>query len=150
MGIWSDAEFGPGVRPERIPDPHFDLIAVASFALAGILALALLFTVSRCIWEMRTGRRVRVTRPRRRALFFGLLWLLWLLFIWYTVYSPLPLFLPYGFPDLWPTLASRALMSWLFWTQRTGSPFRDCQSFDVLKQAVQRVRTGQPGYPIKV
>lgn len=111
LGLWSDATFGPAVRSERAPDPRFDWLGVASFVLAGILALVLLFTSVRCAWQIRTGRRVRAARLRRGALIFGLLWLAWLLFIWYTVYSPLPLFLPYGFPDLWPTLGSRALMA---------------------------------------
>jgi hypothetical protein len=49
-------------------------------------------------------------RPALRGLLLGLPWLLWLLFTWYTIYSPLTLYLPAGFPDLWPTLGSHALM----------------------------------------
>ncbi len=32
-------------------------------------------------------------------------------FLLAAVYSPLPLFLPYNFPDLWPTLGSKLLMA---------------------------------------
>lgn len=111
LGLWSDATFGPAVHSEQPPDPRFDVIGVASAALAGILALALLFSAVRSGWQIHTGRRVRATQLRRSPLLFGLLWLAWLAFIWYTIYSPLPLFLPYNFPDLWPTLGSKLLMA---------------------------------------
>ena len=37
-------------------------------------------------------------------------WALSLLFGWYTLYSPLPLYLPAWYPDLWPTTGSVVLM----------------------------------------
>jgi hypothetical protein len=111
LGLWSDAEFGPSQRRAYPPDPRWDLIAIATFALAGVLALPLLLLAGRLAWQARRARRVRAARPAVRTLLTALPWLVWLLFIWYTIYSPLPLYLPQGFPDFWPSPAVLVLMA---------------------------------------
>ena len=110
LGVWADAEFGPAQRQVYPPAPRWDPIALGTFVLAGALALALLVSAGRFVRQVRAGRRVRAHRPAARALIWILPWLLWLLFIWYTVYSPLPLVLPHGFPDFWPSPAVLVLM----------------------------------------
>ena len=48
-----------------------------------------------------------------------------LLYGWYTLYSPLPLYLPAWYPDLWPTTGTGVLMGILI----TGVAFRVATAF---------------------
>jgi hypothetical protein len=52
-------------------------------------------------------------------------WVLSLLFGWYMLYSPLALYLPGWYPDLWPTTGSGVLMGTLI----TGIAFRVATAF---------------------
>jgi len=52
-------------------------------------------------------------------------WVLALLFGWYTLYSPLTLYLPTWYPDLWPTTGGGILMGTLI----IGIAFRVATAF---------------------
>lgn len=110
LNLWLDAVYGPGPRTDWQPDPPLSLMALLPLAIAAILAVALALVVVRFVYQVRKGRRQRMSRPSARGLLFTLPWLLWLLLSWYVAYSPLPLILPASFPDLWPTPGSQALM----------------------------------------
>ncbi len=110
LGLWSDAEFGPAQRQVYPPAPRWDPLAIWTFELTALLALALLISAAVFFWQVRTGRRLRAHTPTVSGLLGALPWLLWLLFIWYTIYSPLPLYLPYAFPDFWNSPAVPILM----------------------------------------
>ncbi len=107
--LWLDVTYGPGPRTDWAPAPALGTMALLPLSVAVLLAVALVVTTVRLVWQVRRGRRVRVARPEARRLWGGLPWLLWLLFLVYTVYTTLPLYLPGGWPDFWPTPGSLAL-----------------------------------------
>jgi len=90
-----------------------------------MLWVVLLTGLVRFIRDLRSGGRSRVTRPIRRGLGRALPWFLSLLFGWYTFYSPLTLYLPAWYPDLWPTMGGAALMLTLI----AGLAFRVATAF---------------------
>lgn len=110
FNLWLDAVYGPGARTDWQPDPPLSPLTVLTLGLAAALAAALLAVAARLVWQLRRGRLILTNRPSARGLLLTLPWLIWLLFSWYLAYSTLPLYLPAGFPDLWPTPGSHALL----------------------------------------
>lgn len=111
--LFFDATYGPGIRTAPAPLPRLELISWVFLTISGVLSMVLLVGLVRLVADARSGRRVRVDRPSRRTLMRALPWALALLFGWYTVYSPLTLYLPAWYPDLWPTVGSVVLMGTL-------------------------------------
>lgn len=121
FNLWLDAVYGPGLRTDWVPAPRLSVFSLLPLAAAVILAVALLVAGLRLIWQVRTGRRGWQGRVSARDLLPGLPWLAWLVFLWWTVYSRLPLYLPAGFPDFWPTPGSHALLAVLLgWVIYSG------------------------------
>ena len=118
--LWLDTTYGPAPRTDWAPAAALGTMALLPLSVAAILAAALVVAAVRLVRQVRRGRRLRRARPEGRGLWGGLPWLLWLLFLVYTVYSPLPLYLPGGWPDFWPTPGSHALLvvlaAWVVYT----------------------------------
>jgi amino acid transporter len=74
-----------------------------------VLLLILVVVMSVFLRRQRAGQRG--VRPLAVSVATTVLpWVGALLFGWYTIYSPLPLYLPDWYPDLWRTTGSDALM----------------------------------------
>jgi CubicO group peptidase (beta-lactamase class C family) len=124
-GLFLDTAYGPGTRPSLAPLPSLEILSWIFLGISLVLLIVLLVGLFRFVSEVRSGRRVRVDRPGRRSLMRALPWVLALLFGWYTLYSPLALYLPGWYPDLWPTTGSGVLMGTLI----TGIVFRVATAF---------------------
>lgn len=123
--LFLDTTYGPGTRVTSAPLPGLEILSLIFLAISLVLLAVLLLGAFRLIRGVRSGRRARVDSPSWRSLMRGLPWVLALLFGWYTVYSPLPLYLPAWYPDLWPTTGSGVLMGIL----ATGVAFRVAKAF---------------------
>jgi hypothetical protein len=123
--LFLDTTYGPGTRVTSAPLPGLEILSLIFLAISLVLLAVLLLGAFRLIRGVRSGRRARVDSPSWRSLMRGLPWVLALLFGWYTVYSPLPLYLPAWYPDLWPTTGSGVLMGIL----ATGAAFRVAKAF---------------------
>ncbi len=116
LNRWLDA-FYPGQRTDPPPAPALDPTALLTLGLAAIVGLPLPVLMARSARDLAKGRLTRRQRPTLRSLLPALPWMFWLLFNWYTVYSPLPVYLPAGFPDFWPSPATAVLLAVLAaWT----------------------------------
>jgi hypothetical protein len=124
-GLFLDATYGPGTRTSSAPLPALEILSWVFLAISLFLLVVLVLGVFGFIRDMRSGRRARVDRPSRRSLVRILPWVLSLLFGWYTLYSPLTLYLPAWYPDLWPTTGAGVLMGILI----TGIAFRVVTAF---------------------
>jgi hypothetical protein len=124
-GLFLDTAYGPGTRPSLAPLPSLEILSWVFLAISLVLLIVLLVGLFRFVTEVRSGRRARVDRPSRRSLVRALPWVLALLFGWYTLYSPLVLYLPAWYPDLWPTTGSGVLMGTLI----AGIAFRVATAF---------------------
>ncbi|HSJ34365.1 MAG TPA: serine hydrolase domain-containing protein [Acidimicrobiia bacterium] len=111
--LFLDTAYGPGIRVGSAPLPALEPLSwvflIISLGLSAMIGLGLF----RFLREVRSGRRGRVHPPSRLSLLRALPWVLALLFGWYTLYSPLALYLPAWFPDLWPTRGGAVLMGTL-------------------------------------
>ncbi len=108
--LFLDATYGPGDRTHSATLPPLESLSWMFLAVSLVLWIVLTVGLVRFLKEVRSGRRARVTRPSRRAIVRASPWALSLLFGWYTLYSPLPLYLPAWSPDLWPTAGGAVLM----------------------------------------
>jgi CubicO group peptidase (beta-lactamase class C family) len=124
-GLFLDTAYGPGTRPTMAPLPSLEILSWVFLGVSLVLLIALLVGLFRLVRDVRSSRRARVDRPSRRSLVRALPWVLALLFGWYTLYSPLTLYLPAWYPDLWPTTGSGVLMGILL----TGIAFRVATAF---------------------
>ena len=124
-GLFFDATYGPGIRSSLEPLPGLELLSWVFLSVSVVVWVVLVVGLIRLVRDVRSGRRARVDRPSGRSLFRALPWVLALLFGWYTVYSPLTLYLPAWYPDLWPTTGSGVLMGTLI----AGIAFRVAASF---------------------
>ena len=124
-GMFLDTAYGPGTRPSLAPLSSLEIVSWLFLVISVVLLIVLLVGLFRFVTEVRSGRRARVDRPSRRNQVRTLPWVLALLFGWYTLYSPLPLYLPGWYPDLWPTTGSGVLMGILM----TGIAFRVATAF---------------------
>jgi len=124
-GLFLDATYGPGDRTYSAPLPPLEPLSWVFLAVSLMLWVVLLTGLVRFIRDLRSGGRSRVTRHLRRGLGRALPWVLSLLFGWYTFYSPLTLYLPAWYPDLWPTTGGAALMLTLI----AGLAFRVATAF---------------------
>jgi hypothetical protein len=124
-GLFLDTIYGPGSRTTLAPLPSLELLSWLFLAISLLLMIVLLVGLFRLVGDVRAGRRARVERPSRRGLVRFLPWVLGLLFGWYTLYSPLALYLPGWYPDLWPTTGSGVLMGTLI----TGIALRVATAF---------------------
>lgn len=113
IGLFLDTAYGPGSRTSLAPLPSLELLSWVFLANSLVLLVVIALGLFRFVRDVRSGRRARVDRPSRRSLVRALPWVLALLFGWYTLYSPLTLFLPGWYPDLWPTTGSGVLMGTL-------------------------------------
>jgi CubicO group peptidase (beta-lactamase class C family) len=112
--LFLDANYGPGPRTSQAPLPRLEVLSLVFLAISFVLVVVLLVVgVVRLVRDVRAARRVRVDRPSWRNLVRALPWILSLMFGWYTLYSPLTLYLPAWYPDLWPTIGSGVLMGTL-------------------------------------
>jgi CubicO group peptidase (beta-lactamase class C family) len=109
-GLFLDTAYGPGTRPGTPPLPSLEILSWIFLGISFVLLIVLLVGLIRFVRDVRSGRRGRVDRPGSRSLVRALPWALALLFGWYTLYSPLSLYLPAWYPDLWPTIGSGILM----------------------------------------
>ena len=109
-GLFLDTTYGPGTRPSFMPLPSLELLSWVFLAISLVLMVVLLVGLFRFVSDVRSGGRARIDRPSRRSLVRAVPWVLALLFGWYTLYSPLTLYLPAWYPDLWPTIGSGVLM----------------------------------------
>ncbi len=109
-GLFLDATYGPGDRIDSAPLPPLEPLSWVFLAVSLVLWIVLMVGLVRFLKDVRSGKRARVTRPSRRGLMRASPWALSLLFGWYTLYSPLTLYLPAWYPDLWPTTGSVVLM----------------------------------------
>ena len=124
-GLFLDMTYGPGTRITSAPLPALELLSWLFLAVSLVLLVVLALGLFGFIGDMRSGLRVRIDRPDRRSLLRTLPWVLSLLFGWYTLYSPLTLYLPAWYPDLWPTKGSGVLMGVLI----IGIVFRVATAF---------------------
>jgi hypothetical protein len=141
--LFLDTTYGPGTRVTSAPLPGLEILSVIFLAISLVLLAVLLLGAFRLIRGVRSGRRARVDSPSRRSLMRGLPWVLALLFGWYTVYSPLPLYLPAWYPDLWPTTGSGVLMGIL----ATGVAFRVAKAFFPRTTATTDLAAPHQGLP---
>lgn len=111
--LFFDTSYGPGVRTSPAPLPMLELLSWVFLTISFGLSVVLLVGLFRFVRDLRSGRRARVDWPSRRSLMRVLPWVLALLFGWYTLYSPLTLYLPAWYPDLWATTGSGVLLSTL-------------------------------------
>ena len=109
-GLFLDATYGPGNRNHSAPLPPVESLSWVFLAVSLVLWVVLAVGLVRFLSDVRSGRRARVTRPSRRGMVRASPWALSLLFGWYTLYSPLTLYLPAWYPDLWPTTGAAVLM----------------------------------------
>ena len=109
-GLFLDATYGPGDRTKPTPLAALEPLSLVFLAVSLVLWVVLLRVLVRFLKDVRSGRRAGVSRPSRRGMMRASPWALSLLFGWYTLYSPLPLYLPAWYPDLWPTTGSVVLM----------------------------------------
>ena len=123
--LFFDATYGPGIRSSLEPLPGLELLSWVFLSVSVVLGVVLVVGLIRLVRDVRSGRRERVDLPSGRSLFRALPWVLALLFGWYTVYSPLTLYLPAWYPDLWPTTGSGVLIG----TLTVGIAFRVASSF---------------------
>jgi CubicO group peptidase (beta-lactamase class C family) len=141
--LFLDTTYGPGTRVTSAPLPGLEILSLIFLAISLVLLAVLLLGAFRLIRGVRSGRRARVDSPSRRSLMRGLPWVLALLFGWYTVYSPLPLYLPAWYPDLWPTTGSGVLMGIL----ATGVAFRVAKAFFPRTTATTDLAAPHQGLP---
>jgi hypothetical protein len=141
--LFLDTTYGPGTRVTSAPLPGLEILSLIFLAISLVLLAVLLLGAFRLIRGVRSGRRARVDSPSRRSLMRGLPWVLALLFGWYTVYSPLPLYLPAWYPDLWPTTGSGVLMGVL----ATGVAFRIAKAFFPRTTATTDLAAPHQGLP---
>jgi hypothetical protein len=107
------------------PLPSLEILSWIFLGISLVLLIVLLVGLFRFVRDVRSGRRARVDRPSRRSLVRAVPWVLALLFGWYTLYSPLPIYLPGWYPDLWPTTGTGVLMG----TLTVGIAFRVASAF---------------------
>ena len=108
--LFVDRMYGTGLPENPPPLPGIEVLSWIFLAVSVVLVAVLVVGVVRFRRELRSGRRVRVERPSLRSLGRALPWVFALLFGWYTVYSPLTVYLPAWYPDLWPTRGVAVLM----------------------------------------
>jgi CubicO group peptidase (beta-lactamase class C family) len=123
--LFLDTTYGPGTRITSAPLPALELLSWVFLVISLMLLVVIVLGLFRFVTDVRFGRRARVDRPSRRSLVRVLPWVLSLLFGWYTLYSPLTLYLPAWYPDLWPTTGGGVLMGILI----TGIAFRIVTAF---------------------
>ena len=111
--LFLDATYGPSIRSSAAPLPGLELLSWVFLAISAVLLVVLALSLLRFVSDVRSGRRARSDSPSRQSLVRAVPWLLALLFGWYTLYSPLPIYLPAWYPDLWPTRGSGVLMGTL-------------------------------------
>jgi CubicO group peptidase (beta-lactamase class C family) len=118
--LFLDANYGPGTRTSQEPLPGLEILSLVFLAISSVLVVVLLVGIVRFVRDVRAARRAKVGWPSWKNLVRALPWVLSLMFGWYTLYSPLTLYLPAWYPDLWPTTGSGVLMGTLI----TGIVFR--------------------------
>jgi CubicO group peptidase (beta-lactamase class C family) len=123
--LFFDASYGPGTRTSPAPVSNLESLSIVFLVISAVLVGVLLVGVVGFVRDLRASERVRVDRPSWRTLARTLPWLLSLVFGWYTLYSPLTLYLPAWYPDLWPTIGSGVLMG----TLMAGIAFRLATAF---------------------
>jgi hypothetical protein len=123
--LFLDTTYGPSIRTSPPPLPGLELLTWLFLAISLVLLVVLALSLFRFIGDVRSGRRARSDSPSRRSLVRAGPWLVALLFGWYTLYSPLTLYLPAWYPDLWPTRGSGVLMGTLI----AGIAFRVASAF---------------------
>ncbi len=123
--LFLDTAYGPGIRTGTAPLPALELLSWVFLSISLVLSVILVMGLFRSVTDVRSGRRGRVDRPSRKSLVRALPWVLALLFGWYTLYSPLTLYLPAWYPDLWPTTGGSVLMGTLI----AGAAFRVAMAF---------------------
>ena len=111
--LFLDASYGPGPRGSHAPLPRLEFLSLVFLTISFVLVVVLLVGVVRLARDVRAAKRERVRRPNWRNLLRAVPWTLSLVFGWYTLYSPLTLYLPAWYPDLWPTNGSGVLMGTL-------------------------------------
>lgn len=137
--LFLDATYGPGTRLSLQPLPRLEILSWIFLVISLVLLVVLALGLIRFLGDVRSGRRARDESPSRRGLMRALPWVVTLLFGWYTVYSPLTLYLPAWFPDLWPTTGSAVLMGIL----TLGIAFRVATAF-FPRRAGHRTSLGPP------
>jgi hypothetical protein len=123
--LFLDTTYGPSIRTSPVPLPGLELLSWVFLAISVVLLVVLALSLLRFVNHVRSGRRARSDSPSRRSLVRAAPWFLAVLFGWYTLYSPLPLYLPAWYPDLWPTTGSGVLMATLI----AGTAFRVASAF---------------------
>ena len=108
--LFVDRMYGTGLAENPPPVGGIEALSWMFLAISLVLAGVLVTGWLHFRRELRSGRRTRVDRPRARHLRRALPWAAALLFGWYTIYSPFPVYLPAGYPDLWPTIGAAVLM----------------------------------------
>jgi len=124
-GLFLDTTYGPGTRTSSVPLPSLELLSWVFLTISLGLLVVLAPGLLRFVRDVRSGRRARLDWPSRRSLVRALPWVLALIFGWYTLYSPLTLYLPAWYPDLWPTTGGGVLMATLI----AGIVFRVATAF---------------------
>jgi CubicO group peptidase (beta-lactamase class C family) len=123
--LFLDTTYGPSIRTSPVPLPGLELLSWVFLTISVVLLAVLALSLLRFINDVRSGRRKRSDSPSRRSLLRAVPWVLALLFGWYTLYSPLTLYLPAWYPDLWPNRGSGVLMA----TLMAGTAFRVAGAF---------------------
>ncbi|HJQ95960.1 MAG TPA: hypothetical protein VJ935_09675 [Acidimicrobiia bacterium] len=137
--LFLDATYGSGTRFTLQPLPRLEVLSWIFLVISLVLLVVLTVGLIRFLGEVRSGRRARDESPSRRGLMRALPWVVTLLFGWYTLYSPLTLYLPAWFPDLWPTTGGAVLMGIL----TLGIAFRVATAF-FPRRAGHRTSVGPP------
>ena len=104
--------FEPDPAPSRIP-----LAGVIMLALAGLLALSLMITVTFFTMDLRVGKRSWSRRVNFAGISAATIWVLVTAFWIYWFYTTLPLPFPPAFPDFWRTpqsdIVTGVFFSWM-------------------------------------